>query len=148
MLIQKAFAASAEQTQGPMAALGNFAPFIIIMVVFYFLLIRPQQKKAKKHQLAINNLKRGDSVVTAGGIIALVIKIDADSDTMLGEIADSVKVKIKKHTIIEVLTEAEKLPPKETEKKVDYKTRRTNNPRRTVKRRAPGNSNHQKKSES
>ncbi|WPX96928.1 preprotein translocase subunit YajC [Candidatus Bandiella euplotis] len=87
--------------------LQNIAPLLIIMVIFYFLVIRPQQKKLRDHQNMVNNLKKGDKVVTAGGIIGTISKVEAQDGVLLVEIAPEVKVKIKKETVSRIM-DAEK----------------------------------------
>jgi len=83
----------------------QLAPFLLIFVVFYFLLIRPQQQRVKKHREMIDNLRRGDEVVTQGGIVGKITKI-ADADATV-EIAEGVRVKVLKHTITEVRNRTE-----------------------------------------
>lgn len=83
----------------------QLAPFLLIFVVFYFLLIRPQQQRVKKHSEMINNLRRGDEVLTQGGILGKITKI-ADTDATV-EIAEGVRVKVLKHTITEVRNRTE-----------------------------------------
>lgn len=78
----------------------QLAPFALIIIVFYFLLIRPQQQRVKKHREMIDNLRKGDEVVTAGGFVGKVTKI-ADAEATV-EIAEGVRVKVIKHTINEV----------------------------------------------
>jgi len=73
---------------------GAFIPLILIFVIFYFLLIRPQQKKAKDHKVALEAIKAGDEVVTSGGIFGKVCKIEGDR--VVVEIADKVKVAVAK----------------------------------------------------
>jgi preprotein translocase subunit YajC len=93
--MKSAHAASAPGADSGFAA---FIPLVLIMVIFYFLLIRPQQKKLKEHKAMVEATKKGDSVVTGGGIIG---KISAVKDDILTvEIADGVKVKIKRDTIV------------------------------------------------
>lgn len=77
---------------------ASLIPLLLIMVIFYFLLIRPQQKKLKQHKAMVEATKKGDSVITAGGIIATVK--DVKDDILTVEIADGVKVKIKRDTVI------------------------------------------------
>ncbi len=77
--------------------LASFVPLILVILIFYFLLIRPQQKRMKAHQTMISELKKGDRVVTAGGIIGKVT--DVDEDTLKVEIADKVRVTVKRDTI-------------------------------------------------
>ena len=82
----------------------QFIPLILIFVIFYFFLIRPQQKKAKQHKLMITALKRGDNVVTSGGIHGKVEKV-LDNDKINLLISDNVIVKVVKSTIQSVSTE-------------------------------------------
>ena len=81
---------------------AQFIPLILIFVIFYFFLIRPQQKKVKEHKLMVENLKRGDKVITSGGIIGTVERI-IDSDKAEISITDSVKVEVIKSTGIQAL---------------------------------------------
>ncbi len=83
-----------------------FMPLIMIFVIFYFLLIRPQQKKMKDHQSMLSAIRRGDRIVTNGGLIGLVNKVTSDSE-LLVEIADNVKVRVARSMIAEVLTKTE-----------------------------------------
>ena len=84
------------------SGIGQFIPLILIFVIFYFFLIRPQQKKVKEHKLMVQNLKRGDKVITSGGIIATVEKV-MENDRAEIEIADNVKVEIVKSTGVQGL---------------------------------------------
>ena len=77
---------------------AQFIPLILIFVIFYFFLIRPQQKKVKEHREMVKNLKRGDEVITSGGIIGKVDRVFEDDRIEL-DIADGVKVQIIKNTI-------------------------------------------------
>jgi preprotein translocase subunit YajC len=81
----------------------SLMPLVLIFVVFYFLLIRPQQKKMKAHRELIAALKRGDKVLTAGGIIGTVVKVEEDN-TLLVEIAKDIRVRVARGTISELLT--------------------------------------------
>ena len=76
-----------------MEAFGTFLPLILIFVVFYFLLIRPQQRKVKQHKEMLSNLKRGDKIVTSGGIIGTINKV-ADNRELILEVAENVEIKI------------------------------------------------------
>ena len=82
--------------------IGQFIPLILIFVIFYFFLIRPQQKKVKEHKAMVENLSRGDKVVTSAGIIGTVEKI-IDNDRIEVLIAENVKVEIIKSTGIQGL---------------------------------------------
>jgi preprotein translocase subunit YajC len=84
------------------AGIGQFIPLILIFVIFYFFLIRPQQKKVKEHKIMVENLKRGDKVVTSGGIIGTVERI-IENDKAEIIISDDVKVEIVKSTGIQGL---------------------------------------------
>ena len=75
------------------SGIGQFIPLILIFVIFYFFLIRPQQKKAKEHKTMVENLKRGDKVITSGGIVGKVDRI-IDNEKVEVEIADNVKVEV------------------------------------------------------
>ena len=82
--------------------IAQFIPLILIFVIFYFFLIRPQQKKVKEHKLMVENLKRGDKVITSGGIIGTVERI-IDGDKAEISITDNVKVEVIKSTGIQAL---------------------------------------------
>jgi len=88
-------------------------PFVLIFVVFYFLLIRPQQKRAKEHKSMVEALKRGDKVVTSGGIVGKVSKV-VDDQYVEVEIASDVKVKVVRSTIGQVM---DKTQPANDDKK-------------------------------
>ena len=84
------------------SGIGQFIPLILIFVIFYFFLIRPQQKKVKDHKAMVESLKRGDKVVTSGGITGRVERL-IDNDKVEVEIAENVKVEIVKSTGIQSL---------------------------------------------
>jgi preprotein translocase subunit YajC len=86
-------------------ALIQFAPIILIFVIFYFLLIRPQQKRQKEHQSMVNELKKGDSVVTAGGIHGTVTGVADNIATV--EIANNVRIKVTKSSVAAVKKEGQ-----------------------------------------
>jgi len=87
-------------------ALGQFLPLILIFAIMYFLLIRPQQKKVKEHQAMVEAVRRGDQVVTQGGLIGKVSKVKDDGEVEV-EIADGVKVRVVKSTIASVVSKTE-----------------------------------------
>ncbi|MDR2351544.1 MAG: preprotein translocase subunit YajC [Endomicrobium sp.] len=98
--------ASAQAAGGGTGALGNLLPLMLIFVFFYLFLIRPQQKKAKDHRKSLNVLKKGDKVITSGGIYATV---NAVRDNVLDiKIADDVNVQIAKQSIATVITKEAK----------------------------------------
>ena len=84
------------------SGIGQFIPLILIFVIFYFFLIRPQQKKVKEHKLMVENLKRGDKVVTCGGIVGSIERV-VDNDKVEVLISENVKVEIIKSTGIQAL---------------------------------------------
>ena len=84
------------------SGIGQFIPLILIFVIFYFFLIRPQQKKSKEHKIMVENLKRGDQVVTSGGIVGTVERV-MENDKIEIEISENVKVEIVKSTGIQGL---------------------------------------------
>ena len=105
MFVTPAYAQAAGGTPGTFDLI-NFLPLVLIFVVFWFLLIRPQQKKMKQHREMIAAVRRGDRVLTGGGIIGTVIKVLNDSELQV-EIAEGVRVKVARSTISEVLAKTE-----------------------------------------
>jgi len=95
--------AYAQDAAGAGAMVMQLAPLILIFVVFYFLLIRPQQKKMKEHRGMLTELKRGDRVITAGGIVAEIKKVNEGSDEIEAEIAPNVRVTLVRGTIGSVI---------------------------------------------
>ena len=81
---------------------AQFVPLILIFVIFYFFLIRPQQKKVKEHKLMVENLKRGDKVVTSGGIVGSIERV-IDNDKVEVSISQNVTVEVIKSTGIQAL---------------------------------------------
>ncbi len=100
MFASPAYAQAAGAASSSSGTLFMFGQFAVIGLIFYFLLIRPQQKRAKQHRASIDAVQKNDHIVTAGGIIAKVIKVDANE--VEAEIAPNVKVKVVKGTISEV----------------------------------------------
>ena len=84
------------------SGIGQFIPLILIFVIFYFFLIRPQQKKVKEHKAMVESLKRGDKVITSGGITGTIERV-VDNEKVEVEIAENVKVEIVKATGIQGL---------------------------------------------
>ena len=87
---------------GAGAAILQFAPFIFIFVIFYLLMIRPQQRRVKEHQAAIAAVKKGDEVITGGGIRGRVTKVSDDEAEV--EIANGVRVRVVKSTLTGVIS--------------------------------------------
>ncbi len=81
--------------------LASFIPLILIFLIFYFLLIRPQQKKQKEHKILLDSIKRGDEILSSGGILGKVIKVDNDKLTV--EIAKGVNVTVLRSTVADVV---------------------------------------------
>ena len=105
MLIHPAYA-QASGAPGTQGLVEFLLPIVLIFAVFYFLLIRPQQKKAKQHRDMVDAVKRGDHVVTAGGIFGKVIKVGEDGRVTV-EIADGVRVEVLKSTLGDVIAKTE-----------------------------------------
>ncbi|MBI1920828.1 MAG: preprotein translocase subunit YajC [Geobacter sp.] len=93
-------AAPAGQSTGGQSPLLSFAPLILMFVIFYFLLIRPQQKKSKEHRALLDAIKKGDQVVTAGGIHGKITAVDENVVTL--EVATGVNIKVNKGHIASV----------------------------------------------
>jgi|TARA_B100001093_G_scaffold508665_1_gene571294 preprotein translocase subunit YajC len=100
-MISSAFAQSAAGGAGGFSLQG-LLPFVLIFIIFYFLLIRPQQKRVKQHKLMVESLKRGNKVLTAGGILGVVTKAVDGSETVSVEIASGVTVELARQMISEV----------------------------------------------
>lgn len=102
------------QTAGagdPMGGIAGLLPLVLIFVIFYFFLIRPQQKRAKEHKTMLEAIRRGDQVITGGGIHAKVTKVGEGEEVEV-EIAKEVRVKVQRSTILSVLSKTE--PAKDT----------------------------------
>jgi preprotein translocase subunit YajC len=106
MFITPAFAQAAAGPASDMPAYLQFVPFVAIIAIMYFLVIRPQQQRLKAHQELIAGVKRGDVVVTSGGIIGKVIKV-MENDEVLVEIAEDVRIRVVKSTIGDIRTRTE-----------------------------------------
>ena len=98
MLISPALAQSGGFAEGGLGLM----PIILVMIIFYFLLIRPQQKRAKQHKEMLAELKRGDKIITNGGLTGTIIKAVDDSETIEVEIAKDVKVNVVRTMIADV----------------------------------------------
>lgn len=104
MFATPAFAQAASG--GAASAITSFVPLILIFGIMYFLLIRPQQKKVKEHRAMVEALRRGDQVVTAGGILGKVVHVGENNEVQV-EIADGVKVRVLRSTISTVVSKTE-----------------------------------------
>ena len=94
--IAYAMGPSPQGGQG-LGALGSLIPLIIIFVIFYFLLIKPQQKRAKEHRKMIENLKKGDKIITSGGVYGIIEAVS--NNTVTVKVAENVKIKLGKSYI-------------------------------------------------
>ena len=99
-----------------MEAFGTFLPLILIFAVFYFLLIRPQQRKVKQHKEMLSNLKRGDKIITSGGIICTINKV-SDNRELTVEVSDNVEIKIAPGMVADLytITETQKKEPQKND---------------------------------
>lgn len=104
MFISTAWAQSGGGDAG--SALTAFLPLILIFVIFYFLLIRPQQKRQKQHQQKLQAIRRGDKILTGGGLFASVTKV-IDDNELQAEIADGVKVRVARNMVADVISKTE-----------------------------------------
>lgn len=104
MLINPAYAQSA----GGFGNSSSLLVFVLIFVIFYFLLIRPQQKRAKAHREMIGALRRGDKIVTSGGLTGTISKVVEDMDTVEVEIAKDVKVNIMRNMVVDLKNKTDK----------------------------------------
>lgn len=107
MFVTPAYAQDAAAVGG--SAVVQFIPLVLIFVIMYFLMIRPQQKKVNDHKAMIAALRRGDQVVTGGGIVGKVTKVGEDSMVEV-EIAEGVKVKVVKSSVTQVLSKTDPAP--------------------------------------
>jgi len=107
MFITSAFAQGAPGLWGEGGILMSLLPFILIFVIMYFLILRPQQKRVKAHQEMVKNVRRGDSVVTSGGLVGKVTKVSDTDDHIEIEIADGVRVRQMRGMISEVRAKGE-----------------------------------------
>ena len=105
MFVTPAFAQAAGGA-GAASAFTSFVPLILIFGIMYFLMIRPQQKKMKEHRAMVDALRRGDQVLTQGGIIAKVVKVH-DDGVLEVEIAPNVVVKTPRATVAQVMNKTE-----------------------------------------
>ncbi|MFQ5640300.1 MAG: preprotein translocase subunit YajC [bacterium] len=85
------------------SSIGLFLPMILIFAIMYFLIFRPQAKKQKQHQAMVSALKKGDKIVTAGGIHAKIAGVKEKDQTLLVQIADNVKIEITRSSVAKVL---------------------------------------------
>lgn len=110
MFVSPAYAQAAGGAGGlGLGGLEGMLPLVLIFIVFYFLLIRPQQKKVKEHKAMLDSIRRGDKIVTGGGILATVAKVVSDDELQV-EIAEGVKVRVQRGSVGAVLSRTEPAP--------------------------------------
>lgn len=112
MFISDAYAQTAAADAGMGGAFMQVLPLVLILAVFYFLLIRPQQKRLKAHQEMVANLKRGDVVVTSGGLIGKIRSVDEMEARI--ELAPNMEVRVVRATISEVRSKSDPSPANDT----------------------------------
>ena len=106
MFISPAFAQGASPLGGEGGMLMSLLPFILIFVIMYFLILRPQQRRVKAHQEMVKNVRRGDTVITNGGLIGKVTKV-VDEEQLEIEVADGVRVRQSKSMLADVRAKGE-----------------------------------------
>ena len=102
MFITPAFAQAAGGGDPLGGAGGLLFPMLIMLVIFYFLVIRPQQQRSKSHREMVNQVRRGDTVVTSGGFVGKVVKTSDTSDEVEVELSDNLRVRVVKSTLMDV----------------------------------------------
>ena len=107
--------------EGGAGGFGAFVPLILMFVIFYFLLIRPQQKKTKEHRAMIDNLKKGDRIITSGGLHGLITGIS--DQTLTVEIAYKVRVKVARGNVAALAQAAAQTPAPKKDKAETDKTK-------------------------
>lgn len=105
MFVTPAFAQAASPAADPFGAF--LIPMLLMILIFYFLIIRPQSKRAKEHRDRVGSVRRGDTVVTSGGMVGRVIKVSDTSDDIEVELAENLKVRIIKGTLMDVRSKGE-----------------------------------------
>ena len=103
MWIDIAYAQGAQTGGGAANFIVQLFPFLVIMVIFYFLLIRPQQKQRREMQEMLNNVKEGDRIITRGGLLGQVDKVEQDRGTLRIEVGNGTKVRIRRDYVDQVV---------------------------------------------
>ena len=106
MFVTPAFAQAAGPAAGTTGLLFQLLPFVLIFVIMYFLIIRPQRQRLRQHQEMVKNVRRGDTIVTSGGLIGKIAKVVDDNEVQL-EIAEGVRVRVSRGMISEVRSKGE-----------------------------------------
>ena len=110
MFITPAYAQASGVGSDPFT--GLLVPMLVMILIFYFLVIRPQQQRSKQHREMVNQVRRGDTVITSGGFIGKVTKASDTSDEVEVELSDTMRVRVLKSTLMDVRGKGE--PVKET----------------------------------
>lgn len=105
MFISPAFAQTGGSAGDPFT--GILFPMLLMVVIFYFLLIRPQQQRAKQHREMVDKVRRGDTVITSGGFVGKVVRVPDNSDELEVELAETLKVRVLRSTLMEVRSKGE-----------------------------------------
>ncbi len=105
MFVSEALAQTtgAAAPASPMSDLGFFVPLILVFIVMWFFMIRPQQKKQKAHQAMVRAAKRGDRIVTSGGLLGVITKANETENDVEVEIAKDVKIRVMRHAIADII---------------------------------------------
>jgi preprotein translocase subunit YajC len=120
MFISPAYAQAAATGNDPSTFLqSGIIPIVLVGIIFYFMLIRPQQKRVKEHQAVLSAIRRGDRIVTNGGLVALVTKVNEGERQLEVEIADGVRVKVMRDMVSTVLSKTEPVADKGRDDKGD-----------------------------
>ena len=106
MFVTPAYAQATGTPLGPFGDIGMILPFVLIFVIMYFLILRPQQKRVKAHAEMVKNVRRGDTVVTSGGLVGKVTKV-VDDDQIEVEISDNVRVRQMRSMVADVRAKGE-----------------------------------------
>ncbi|MBI0163007.1 preprotein translocase subunit YajC [Bartonella sp. M0283] len=138
MFITNAYAQAAGGSTGEVSTLMTFAPFILIFVIMYFLIIRPQRNQMKKRQEMLNAIRRGDTVITEGGLIGRVTKVvgDANGEVEI-EIAENTRVRVLRAKILTVEVKGE--PVSEQKSKPALKAAKSKNKKKQSDNRQESN---------
>lgn len=113
MLISPAFAtttaagADAAAQGGFMSVAMSFLPLVLVILIFYIFLVRPQQRRMAEYQKMVSALRKGDRVVTSGGIIGTIHKVEANSPDVVVEIAENVRIRVQRSAVAEILAKTE-----------------------------------------
>lgn len=117
MLISTAWAQSGAAESGQGDFILSLVPLVAIFLIMYFLLIRPQQQKMKAHREQVASTRRGDRVVTGGGLIGTVVKVDDENDEIVVELAEGVRVRALRSSLMDVRSKSEPVTAANDEKK-------------------------------